>query len=120
MPAGAHDWLATALPGGWRAISVVADTPCRSRDRAGRRAWLDPYRGRWTDRPRRDAVIHAYVGAFDPQLRPSFDAVLGLRVLYECLRWQDEIAAVGAETEHGAMLRRDQLVGLRMMARRPR
>lgn len=75
----------------------------------------------WTDRERRDAVVAAYLDAFDdlaprPRLERSFSRVLSLRVLYEGLRWEREIDAVGAQTEHGARLLADLLAGLSMAA----
>ncbi len=75
----------------------------------------------WTDTARKEAVITAYLSAFadlaeEDVLRASFAAMLRLRVLYEGIRWRDEIAAMQPGDEGIARLRADQLVGLRAMA----
>jgi hypothetical protein len=75
----------------------------------------------WSDAPRKAAVIDAYLAAFDgaatpERLRASFQRVLQLRVLYEGVRWRDEIAALDPASPAAEKLRADQLVGLRMMA----
>ncbi len=77
----------------------------------------------WSDADRKAAVIDAYLAGFTEfapiaDLRESFQRVLWLRVLYEGLRWHDEIAAVGPDSEQGKRLHADQLSGLRMVARR--
>jgi hypothetical protein len=75
----------------------------------------------WSDAPRKAAVIDAYLAAFEgaaepERLRASFQRVLQLRVLYEGVRWRDEIAALDPTDPQAERLRADQLVGLRMMA----
>ena len=75
----------------------------------------------WTDAARKEAVIAAYLSAFDAVadaeiLRRSFDAVLFLRVVYEGVRWMDEIEDLDPEAEHRRRLWADALAGLRAMA----
>jgi len=75
----------------------------------------------WSDAPRKAAVIDAYLAVFEDaaapeRLRASFQRVLQLRVLYEGVRWRDEIAALDPTGPDAERLRADQLVGLRMMA----
>jgi len=75
----------------------------------------------WGDATRKQAVIDAYLGAFEgvapvERLRASFARVLSLRVLYEDLRWHHEIAAVGDDADHVTRLRNDIAVGLTMVA----
>ncbi|MHC4960296.1 MAG: phosphotransferase family protein, partial [Planctomycetota bacterium] len=75
----------------------------------------------WTDRPRKEAVIDAYLFAFEcfadrDTLRRSFGAVLFLRVVYEGVRWMDEIEGLDPGSEHARRLWADALAGLRAMA----
>ncbi len=75
----------------------------------------------WTDSARKQAVIDAYLGAFETfadrkSLRRSFDAVLSLRVVYEGVRWMDEIEGLDPASEHVQRLWADALAGLRAMA----
>lgn len=75
----------------------------------------------WADVPRKEAIIAAYLHAFEgiaePEvLRSSFDAVLFLRVIYEGVRWMDEIAGLDQSNEHRQRLWADALAGLRTMA----
>ena len=75
----------------------------------------------WTDRARKEAVIDAYLAAFEGMadrdaLRRSFDAVLFLRVVYEGVRWMDEVEGLDPASEHVRRLWADALAGLRAMA----
>ncbi len=75
----------------------------------------------WTDHARKQAVIASYLSVFEDlappeRLRASFDQVLFLRVVYEGVRWADEIAALPADSEAALRLRADALGGLSMMA----
>ena len=76
----------------------------------------------WTDQARKQAVIDAYLAAFEgvtdrDTLRESFDAVLFLRVVYEGVRWMDEIQGLDPASAHVRHLWADALSGLRAMAR---
>ena len=76
----------------------------------------------WTDSERKTAVIDAYLAAFGgvapaERLRASFQRVLSLRVIYECVRWHHELAATDPSLERSQFLRRDMLGGLTMIAR---
>lgn len=76
----------------------------------------------WTDRARKEAVIDAYLSAFEcfadrDTLRRSFGAVLFLRVVYEGVRWMDEIEGLDPGSEHARRLWADALSGLRAMAK---
>ncbi|MDJ0972842.1 MAG: phosphotransferase [Planctomycetota bacterium] len=75
----------------------------------------------WTDAVRKAAVIDAYLSAFGgvtdrDTLRRSFDAVLFLRVVYEGVRWLDEIESLDPGSAHAGRLWADALSGLRAMA----
>lgn len=75
----------------------------------------------WTDQPRKQSVIDAYLSAFHSvadlsTLRASFEAILQLRVLYEGIRWKDEIKDLDPASAHAMHLWGDALAGLRAMA----
>jgi len=76
----------------------------------------------WNDVDRKAAVIDAYLAGFthvaEPEhLRASFDRVLSLRVLYECVRWHHELAEIDVSSDHAVLLRKDALAGLSLVAR---
>lgn len=76
----------------------------------------------WTDTARKSAIIDGYLDAWTDlmpleALREVFAACQKLRVLYEDLRWEDELAGLPKGSEMWIRLEADRRAGLAMMGR---